>query len=211
MIKATIVAAELGLTPGSLLGEAYFVPFGNEVQLIPGYKGLIKLARQSGEVLSISAYVVDESDFFEVELGLEPRVIHRPNLQGRVNRLKAVYAVAKLADGGHAFEFMLPHDIDAIRVRSKGASSGPWKTDYYEMAKKTVLKRLLKLLALSTDKGDALALAVQADYSAETGEIFKTPTVEELNEVIEDVEPALPESPKVSMLAGAIIEAKGSK
>jgi recombination protein RecT len=205
VIKATVAAAELGLEPGSVRGEAYLVGFGGEAQLIPSYKGLIKLVMQAGEVISISAYCVDETDHFEVELGDEPKIVHRPNIMGRTNKLKAVYAIAKLKNGGFAFDFMLPHDIDAIRVRSRSGNSGPWKTDYNEMAKKTVIKRMLKLLPCASERNE-LSLALAASYAGETGQVFKTPAVEELEEALGEA-PML-DTPKVNMLAEAI---KGAK
>lgn len=200
VIQAVIVAAELGLEPGSYSGEAYLVPFKGKATLIPGYKGLIKLAKQHGDVVSVSAYCVDESDLFEVELGLEPRIVHKPNLTGRTGKLKAVYAIARMKDGGFAFDFMLPAEVEAIRIRSRGGSSGPWQTDYHEMAKKTVIKRMLKLLPMSAERPE-LATAIAASYAGETGDVVLTPTAE----MIEDEVLAL-EAPKpqVSLLTSAI-------
>ena len=62
IVRSLIQAAELGLTPSSSLGECYLVPFGTNCQLIIGYRGLIALARRSGEIVSISAGVIYEGD-----------------------------------------------------------------------------------------------------------------------------------------------------
>ena len=101
LLRAVFQAGELGLEAGGLLGEGYLVPFKDEVQFIPGYRGLIKLARQSGQLASIEARVVYELDAFELEYGLEPKLLHKPYLGGE-NRgpLKFVYAIALLKDGG---------------------------------------------------------------------------------------------------------------
>jgi recombination protein RecT len=195
IIKATIVAAELGLEPGGLLGECYLVPFNNkkkvrdgnvwkdvpvtEATLIPGYKGLIKLARQSGDISTISAYVVDEADAFHVELGLEPKLTHVPNMSNKTGNAKAFYCVVKFKDGGFHFEVMTKAEVDAIRARSKASGSGPWTTDYGWMGRKTVIKQALKMVTLSSEKPQ-VAIAVAADNSAEMGEVFSTETTDAL-------------------------------
>ena len=65
---AVMQSAQLGLEPGSALGQAYLVPYGKECQLILGYRGMIDLARRSGQVLSLNAYAVREGDDFKEAL-----------------------------------------------------------------------------------------------------------------------------------------------
>jgi recombinational DNA repair protein RecT len=50
-----------------------------QAKFIPGYRGLIVLARRSGEISNIYAEAVYEGDRFEVELGLTPKLLHVPN------------------------------------------------------------------------------------------------------------------------------------
>lgn len=172
IVKAVLQAAELGLEPGSSLGEFWLVPFYNsktgqkEAQGIPGYRGLIALARRSGEIANISASAVYAGDHFEVELGLEPKLIHRPNYdQDRENPsdLRFVYAVARFKDGSYQFEVLSRKQIDALRRRSKAADGGPWVSDYEEMAKKTAIRRLSKYLPLSVEMARALDLQARAE------------------------------------------------
>ncbi|EKF2878464.1 recombinase RecT, partial [Escherichia coli] len=81
-----VQCSQLGLEPGSALGHAYLLPFGNKneksgkknVQLIIGYRGMIDLARRSGQIASLSARVVREGDEFNFEFGLDEKLIHRP-------------------------------------------------------------------------------------------------------------------------------------
>lgn len=163
LLGAVVQASQLGLEIGP--GGAWLVPFGQEVQCIPDYRGLIKLARQSGEIGRLSAHVVRDGDFFDYEFGLEERLSHRPgpNPEGEV---LYAYAVAAAKDGSWAqFDVMTREEIDAVRKRSKASSNGPWVTDFAAMACKTVIKRLCKLLPQSSQLTSALRL----DDDAEIG------------------------------------------
>ncbi len=153
LLLAVMQSAELGLEAGGLLGEAYLVPYKDEAKLIIGYRGLIKLARQSGQLSSLEAYVVRKQDTFAIEFGLEPRLVHMPYLQGvpKDEDIVAVYAIARFKDGARQVDVMTRAEVDSIRDRSKAGKDGPWVTDFAEMAKKTVVKRLAKYLPLSPE------------------------------------------------------------
>jgi recombination protein RecT len=156
MLLAVMQSAELGLEVGGLLGDAYFVKFKDTCQLIIGYRGMIKLARQSGDLKSLEAHVVRDNDVFELEFGLDTKLIHKPAMAGELGKVVAAYAVARFKDGGHQVDVMTLAEIEAIRTRSKSGESGPWATDYAEMAKKTVVRRLCKYLPLSPELQKAL-------------------------------------------------------
>lgn len=164
LFQAITTAAELGLEPGGALGEAYLVPYGNVCQLQIGYKGLIRLARQSGELSTIEAHVVFENDRYELTYGLNPKLEHEPTLTREPGKPLFVYVVAKLKDGGHHIEAMPMGEIDKIRARSKSANNGPWVTDYLEMAKKTVVRRAAKYLPLSSEKWTKALEEDESDY-----------------------------------------------
>ena len=165
-------AAQLGLEPGGPLGHAYLVPFFNnkagcmECQYIPGYKGLIDLARRSGHISTVYAYTVHKDDKFEFELGLEPRLVHVPSLTTPPTKanMTHVYACAHLTDGGRQFVVLTAPEVEGIRGRSKAKESGPWVTDYLEMAKKTAVKRLVKMLPMSIELADAITHEDQVEY-----------------------------------------------
>ena len=173
VVKAVLQAAELGLEPGSSLGEFWLVPFKNgktgqrEVQGIPGYRGLISLARRTGEIANLYAEAVYEGDNFDVELGLEPRLVHKPDFDNEKREdpkhLRFVYAVARFKDGSFQFTVMSRKQVEAIRRRSKAGDSGPWVSDYEEMAKKTVLRRLAKYLPMSVEMAKAMELQARAE------------------------------------------------
>lgn len=163
LIGAIVVAAQLGLEPG-IAGHAYLVPYGNQVTLIPGYRGLIELALRSGRIRSIEAHVVKANDEFRFSLGLTPELHHVPT-GGDRGPTVAAWALARFADGGVQFDVMRVQDINAIRGRSKAGGSGPWVSDYDEMAKKTVTRRLCKYLPVSIE----LQTAISMDETGERG------------------------------------------
>lgn len=165
LMGAMIQCAQLGLEPG-VLGYAYLVPFKNDVQFIPGYKGLVDLARRSGEVASVQARVVYESDKFTYSYGLNEELWHVPSGEQKPGEMTHVYAVVRLKDAGSKplFEVMTTAQINAHRDRySRAAQNGPWVTAYEEMAKKTVLRRLLKLAPVSIEAQRAVVLSEAAE------------------------------------------------
>lgn len=165
LIGALMTASQLGLEPGPL-GESYLVPFGRQVTFIPGYRGLIKLAWQSGQLETINAHVVYENDEFDYQFGLDATLTHKP-ARGERGTPTEVYAVVKFKDGGHAFEVMSVNDVEKIRSRSRAAKNGPWVSDWDAMAKKTVIKQLMKFVPLSPELRD-VATAAALDGSTRT-------------------------------------------
>ncbi|MBX5476778.1 MAG: recombination protein RecT [Clostridia bacterium] len=155
LMAAVMQCAQLGLEPG-ILGHVYLVPFRNgktgqtEIQVVIGYKGMIELARRSGEIQTIYAHVVHERDQFEYEYGLEPKLIHRP-AHGDRGKPTHAYGVARFKDGGYQFLVMSFDEIEKHRQRSKSPDEGPWDTDWEEMAKKTVIRSMFKWLPVSVE------------------------------------------------------------
>lgn len=176
LMGAVVQCSQLGLEPNTPLGHAYLIPFekkkkdGNqwvtekiETQIVIGYKGLIDLARRSGQVISISAHAVHANDHFDYAFGLDERLEHRP---ARTNRgpVTDFYAVAKLVGGGHAFDVMSAEEVNAIRDASQNykfardKSKTVWGQHYEEMGRKTVLRRLFKYLPVSIELASAAAI-----------------------------------------------------
>lgn len=162
---ALMNAAQLGLEPNTPLGQAYLIPFENkrqvngkwtkvpEVQFQIGYKGLIDLAHRSGEFLSIQAHEVYENDDFDYEYGLDPKLYHKPAMTNRGNVI-CYYAIYKLKNGGNGFEVMSKEDIaEHAKKYSQSFNSNysPWTKNFDEMAKKTILKKVLKYAPIKTD------------------------------------------------------------
>ena len=169
-LGAMMSAAQLGLEPNTPLGQAYLIPYKNrgqdEVQFQIGYKGLIDLAYRSGEVELVQAHIVYENDDFECEFGLEPKLVHKPADSDRGEPVK-VYAMFKTKSGGYGFEVMSMDDVRKHAEKySQAYKSGfsPWKSNFEEMAKKTVLKKTLKYAPLKSD----FVKAVVQDESIKT-------------------------------------------
>lgn len=168
MFGAIVQAAQLGLEIG-VLGQCYIIPFRNnktgktEAQFLPGYKGLISLARRSGEVTSIETHIVYEKDVFEMELGIYSKIVHKPYLDGDRGNSRLVYGVAKFKDGGHHFEWMSIADVNKIRARSKSSSNGPWVSDYEQMVRKTLIRRMANYLPMSIELSQAIQVSDAVD------------------------------------------------
>lgn len=171
---AVLQCAALGLEPGSALGHCYMLPFGNgkdrsgrpNAQLIIGYRGMIDLARRSGQIISLQAWTVHAQDTFNYQLGLEPDIQHVPASTADRGPVTHVYAVAKLKGGGVQFEVMSRAEIEKVRSTSKAGNSGPWASHWDEMAKKTVIRRLFKYLPVSIEA----VRAVEIDEKTDRGE-----------------------------------------
>jgi recombination protein RecT len=179
-LGAIMQCAQLGLEPGGALGHCYLLPFDNrrkgvtEVQFIVGYKGMLDLARRSGQIVSIEARVVHEADEFRVTLGLHSDMVHVPAWD-KADRgpLRFVYAVAHLKDGGTQFEVMSRAEIEKIRNESQGyktaikygKTDSPWIGAFEEMAKKTVIRRLFKYLPVSIELATAVSLDERVDMN----------------------------------------------
>ena len=141
LIAAVLQSAQLGLEIGGGLGQAYLVPFWNkdtkrkEVQLMPGYRGLVHLVRATGKVEGFEARVVYAKDTFDLAYGLVNQLIHRPFIprpdkgeKDDAGHVIGAYSIARFKGGEPQFDWMTYAQLESIRGRSK-AKSGPWVTD----------------------------------------------------------------------------------
>jgi len=161
-MAAVFEAASAGLLIDGTLGHAYLVSFYSKkrgcrlVQLIPGYKGLMELARRSGEIAKIEARVVRAGDRFRYAYGIHQVLEHTPtDSDDTLERWTHVYAIAWFKDQNTPpqFEVMTYKAVMAIKKRSASVVAGrssPWDTDEIPMAQKTAIRRLMRLLPLST-------------------------------------------------------------
>lgn len=176
---ALMTCAQVGLVPGPL-GEVYLIPRKGVCCFEMGYKGLINLARRSGEVSVIAAQPVFEGERCQIDLGgtVDHPYDHTID-RTDPSKLLYVYAKATMRDGSTALEVMSKAEIDAIRKRSQASANGPWVTDYIMMARKTVMKRLLTKgqVPLSTEALTKITAdeTVRSDISLEPISAFDVP------------------------------------
>ena len=176
-VNAVMQASKIGLEPGV---DAHLVPYENkkqgtvEVQMIPDYRGLLKLARNSGEVSSVSVQIVYEHDAFDLSLGLDEKLVHKPRLDGPRGDPILVYGVARFKDGSHHVEWMSRADVEKIRDGSSGYKTAqrynradtPWIENWDEMWRKTLVRRIAKYLPRSIEIQNAEKLIDAADRGA---------------------------------------------
>lgn len=176
IIQELANVAQLGLSLNPIKKEAYLVTRYDKTRgqypvLEPGYQGLVKLITETGAVRAIYAHPVNEGDIFEVSLGTGVEIIHKPQFKTR--KPVQFYAVAILENGEKVIEVMTLEEIYDIRSRSEGykafkagrISSTPWESDFSEMARKTVIRRIFKYLpkGQNEEKFERVAEAVAID------------------------------------------------
>jgi recombination protein RecT len=186
LLQAVLNIVQIGLTLNPVQKLAYLVPRYNnaagliECALEPSYQGLVKLLTDSGSVTNVYAHLVYSNDEFQQILGTENTIIHKPKLGNR-GEIIGIYAVAILANGSKQVEVMEVSEINEIRDSSESyksfkagkSKSCIWNDWFEEMARKTVIKRIVKYLPKSTTF-DTLAKAIDLsnqDYTASDGQM----------------------------------------
>lgn len=170
MLNAIRESATLGLSLDPNMGEASIVPFKKVAKLIPGYRGLIKLATRSGHVSHMQARIFYRGEYdsgnFIYEEGTAASIHHLPLPPSERGDPMGAYSVAALVDGGTSFDLMWKEDVDQIEKRAPGAKSADsaWKSDWAEMWRKSVVRRHIKYLNISNEMGEAVGTAVKDEY-----------------------------------------------
>jgi recombination protein RecT len=154
-----LTAAQMGLEPDGRL--AHLIPYGNTCTLILDYKGKVELAMRTGNVANIHAAVLYEGDIFEYDMGEVKR--HVPwfirrdaDKPAKAGEVWGAYAVVRFKDGTSKAEVLSRDEVEAVRTRSRAGKSGPWVTDWNEMAKKTAFHRCSKWIPTSPEFRDAM-------------------------------------------------------
>lgn len=177
LMQAVLNVSNVGLTLNPAAKEAYLIPrFSSitrslEASLEPSYIGLVKLLTDTGSVKAMVCQLVYGGDQFDIDLAnnVSP-VLHKPDLNGKRDQVVGVYALATLADGTRQVEWMTLAEIHEIRERSETykafknnkIQSCTWASDFGEMARKTVIKRIYKYLPRS-EKAAVLDRAIDLD------------------------------------------------
>ena len=200
VLKALMESARFGLEPNSPLGEAHLVPFGSNVTFLIAYRGMMKLAWNTGMIKSLDFDKVCENDEFVYKKGREITFEHTPNMKGDRGEPYAYYAVAELKNGGFALHIM---NKDEIMKHGKQYSktfngkASPWQTDFDAMAYKTVIRQLCdkKLPKATTEQSMLLNEAARIDDIPDDLVVYhdieevSTKIVEEVEDVQEEKSP----------------------
>jgi len=176
LLRAVLNISQTGLTLNPALKLAYLVPRwspnGSQACLEPSYQGLIKLITDTGSVENVTARVVYDCDEFDITYGLADNITHKPNPFEKDKKVIGVYAVATFPTGNKQVEFMSIHDVNEIMHMSesykayeaKKIKSCVWVDHFDEMARKTVIRRLVKYLPKS-ERWEKVAQAIELDES----------------------------------------------
>lgn len=174
LLAAIMNSAQLGLEFNTPLGEAYLIPYGSTVNFQIGYKGLLKLAYNTGQFKRITAREVRANEDFAIDYGTG-EISHKPCLTGDSGDVLGYYAIYQTKDGGQDVFYMSKADAERYgKTYSKSFYSGPWKTDFDSMAKKSCLIQVLKYAPKAIDS-QGLVQAMQFD-NANFKDSMKTDT-----------------------------------
>lgn len=206
LLAAVMNSAQLGLEFNTPLGEAYLIPYGNQVQFQIGYQGLLKLAHNTGQFRRITAKEVHENDDFSINYGTG-EIHHSPVIRGESGDVIGYYAVYETKEGGRDSFYMSKEDAEAYGKKfSQSFHKGPWKTNFDAMAKKSCIIQVLKYAPKAIDKpelGQAMAFDNQVFKSSNTDSETGSITYDVDYEVVND-EPK--EEPKVDKETGEIVD-----
>ena len=164
--SAVLGVAMSGLTLNPALGHAYLVPRKGKAVFQPGYQGLIYLLIKSKMVKQVEARVVHENDEFSLEYGTDTRIVHKPALKDKGNII-GFYAIATDPTNSKYIEYMGADEVMANAMRSDmnkktNTLTGAWQTDFVEMGRKTIIRRLFKYLPKHTDDSSFLSKLSEA-------------------------------------------------
>ena len=206
LIGSILTSAQLGLLPDEVLGEAYLIPFKNnranrmECQFMIGYKGLCTLAYRSGVVQSVQARAVFKGDEFEFEMGLNERLVHKPKGNKNPTEITHFYSIVRMKEGGYVMNVMTREEVEKIRNESANykfaykKEETVWGKYFEEMGCKTVLRRIMKYVPMSSEVMRAIGQDELADIGKQnfSADILEMPEIDEeikdeaLNEVVKD-------------------------
>jgi recombination protein RecT len=168
LLMAALKAVELGLEPDTPTQQCHLIPYGKRAQLIIGYRGLLKLARETKGVSFIEAHPVFENEEFELTFGLETVCRHVPILaDAETGPVKLYYSIVRFIDSHTPLvEWMSASEVESIRQAGAAANSEAWKKYPIQMGRKVILKRTCNYIP----QHDRLSAAIEADNKAEAGE-----------------------------------------
>jgi recombination protein RecT len=135
--------------------DVYFIPYGKQLNVEFSHNFLCKLAYKSGKVKKIDAYLVFEGDEVSVD---ENGLHYKINPFDQSGEFKGVLVLVKLSNDEIVQNFITKQHIENAKNASKSKNNGPWRTWYYEMAKKVAIKNTFKSLDISHEIDEAISI-----------------------------------------------------
>ena len=194
LLGSLMISAQLGLEPNTTLAEAHIIPYGNKAQFQMGYRGLIKLAWNSGHIVSIDYDKICENDTYEYSKGDGGTLKHTPLLTGDRGNTVAYYAFALMKTGAKAVHLMTLQEVQDHGKRFSKAyndKTSPWKTDFDAMAYKTVLIQLADKKLPKATQTEAMMLLAQSVQRDSTNPLLpeeKIGVAIDMDEIIDDTD-----------------------
>lgn len=187
--NAIINVAACGLSMNPALGLAYLVPeydknLGGAIcQLRISFKGLMKVAVDSGAIKWVRAEIVRHNDAFDYRGPCEAPY-HSMNPFADRGDVVGVYCIAKTADGDVLANVMSKEEIDLIK--SKAKFSTVWDTWFDEMAKKAIIKRSAKQWPVSSKANRFMETVSLINEVEGSKEIAAVPAPAKPNDITDD-------------------------
>ena len=220
VLGAAMTCAQLGLRPG-VLGQSWILPYWNNktkshsAQLIIGYQGYIELAYRSDKVAMLQARAIHENDTFELVWGAEADTItHKPApFDVDPGEIIGYYAVGRTTAGGYVFtrpmsRAEMERHRDQYAPRYNGQITGPWKTEFDEMALKTMVRKLMKFLPKSTQMAQAYVHDNSVRFDPRPEAVDETPTYVDGETVPDEGVPPPAEEERLRAVVIAIMDAE---
>jgi len=157
--------AAIGLIPGSQLGHAYMIPRKGRCNLEIGYRGFLELAFRNKHLSQVYGDVVLQGEEFDYWVTTDgPQIMHRPLIdrdptQARQTATHA-YCVYGTTVGGKGLRVLSRSQLNKI-----DSQKHVWLSDYFEMARKSALRRAAKDWNCVTQ----MLYAIDLDEKAELG------------------------------------------
>lgn len=180
-IQSLMTACTKAATDGLILDgrEATLVIFKGAVTYIPMVAGLMKKARNSGDISTIDAILVHKNDAFSYNPATDEVPDHQPDWFSDRGEVVGVYAVVRLKDGTSQVEIMSKAQVMNIAAQSKNSAQYDPKNgkNFGEWWRKTVIRRISKYLPSSSDKDDFMQAVQRIDEGFEFEATDGGPTV----------------------------------
>ncbi len=193
LVNAFKDAGDIGLEPDGI--NAHLIPYGKNVTYMVDYKGMIKLARLSGEIADMTANVVYSEDKFEHEYGSNKHLKHIKTMRKKRGVRVGAYSYVKYKDGSEDFRVLTEDEVMHAKKSSK--TGNIWASDPDPMWAKTAVRQHSKFLPKATALQKAVQYAEQTELKDVTiGEVMTDVTTDTKKELKDKIADKQIEAPK---------------